>query len=328
MKKSIKLILGLLGITTISAITIGSVISCSNDNDNSNNNSGSNSEVNVNEEGQTLSNPNTKFIIPYTDLSTNIINDPTTNKPYASYSDALSNWTSTFNNLTSTQTQYENIVYDAIQSCFSNNNFNTLTNEYLLYVPGTFTTTINDVNYSINTKSQITKIQISFNNKNVNLSYNVNETTYLMNDNTKTKYLIIESEESINTSNISFTPTITNSQSYINNNSNQYYFGGLEVTNTGNFILTGSLFENHALSDLSGMQDWELMLKNQLQNQKDNINLLQEIISYSNSQLVCGCKISLQTNSPSVCTLDYPPYQLIVTWNNGYNFGSIYNENN
>ncbi|MBO7044202.1 hypothetical protein J6W34_06745 [bacterium] len=76
-----------------------------------------------------------------------------------------------------------------------------------------------------------------------------------MNDNTKTKYLIIESEESINTSNISFTPTITNSQSYINNNSNQYYFGGLEVTNTGNFILTGSLFENHALSDLSGMQD-------------------------------------------------------------------------
>ncbi|MBO7044201.1 hypothetical protein J6W34_06740 [bacterium] len=55
------------------------------------------------------------------------------------------------------------------------------------------------------------------------------------------------------------------------------------------------------------------MLKNQLQNQKDNINLLQEIISYSNSQLVCGCKISLQTNSPSVCTLDYPPYQLIVT---------------
>ncbi|MBO7044203.1 hypothetical protein J6W34_06750 [bacterium] len=91
MKKSIKLILGLLGITTISAITIGSVISCSNDNDNSNNNSGSNSEVNVNEEGQTLSNPNTKFIIPYTDLSTNIINDPTTNKPYASYSDALSN---------------------------------------------------------------------------------------------------------------------------------------------------------------------------------------------------------------------------------------------
>lgn len=328
MKKSIKLILGLLGITTISAITIGSVISCSNDNDTSNNNSGSNSEVNVNQEGQTLSNPNTKFIIPYTDLSTNIINDPTTNKPYTSYSDALSNWTSTFNNLTSTQTQYENIVYGAIQSYLSNKilsatGFNGYFSFSIWSNTENFTTTINDINYSINTKTQITKIQISFNNKNVNLSFNVNKTTYLMNDNTKTMYLIGEGEYYINISNISFTPTIC-----WHSEENYFFhqcFGALQVANTGNIILTASLFENRALYDLSSIKDWQ----NMLQNQKDNINFLQKIISYSNSQPICVDKVLYQTNSHSIYrTISAPFYELIVTWNNGYYFGSLNNENN
>ena len=327
MKKSIKLILGLLGITTISAITIGSVISCSNDNENSNNNSDSNSNVNENEEGQTLSNPNTKFIIPYTDLSTNIINDPLTNKPYTSYSDALSNWTSTFNNLTSTQTQYENVVYDAIQSYLSNNTLDAGGLDAYFSFPiqlntENFTTTINDINYSINTKTQFTKIQISFNNKNVNLSFNVNKTTYLMNDNTKTKYLIGEGEYYSNTSNISFTPTIC-----WHSEENSFFhqsFGALQVANTGNIILTASLFENRALYDLSSIKYWQ----NMLQNQKDNINFLQKIISYSNEQLICVGKVSFQSNSHSIYrTASAPLSGLIVTWNNGYYFGSLKDEN-
>ncbi|MBQ5492779.1 MAG: hypothetical protein IIT78_02780 [Mycoplasmataceae bacterium] len=328
MKKSMKLILGLLGITTISAITIGSVISCSNDNNTSNNNSDSNSNVNVNEEGQTLSNPNTKFIIPYTDLSTNVINDPTTNKPYTSYSDALSNWTSTFNNLTSTQTQYENIVYDAIQSYLSNNILSGGGLDAYFSFPiwsntENFTTIINDINYSINTKTQITNIQISFNNKNVNLSFNQNETIYLMNDNTKTKYIIGDGEYYSNTSNISFAPTIC-----WHSEENSFFhqcFGGLQVANTCNNILTASLFENRALYNLSSIKDWE----NMLQNQKDNINFLQKIISYSNEQLICVDKVSYQTNSHSIYrTISAPFYEFIITWNNGYYFGSLNNENN
>lgn len=326
MKKSIKLILELLGITTISAITIGSVISCSNDNNNSNNNS--DSDVNVNQEGQTLSNPNTKFIIPYTDLSTNIINDPTTNKPYTSYNDALSNWTSTFNNLTSTQTQYENVIYDTIQSYLSNNILSAGGLDAYFSCPialntENFKAIINDINYSINTKIQFTKIQISFNNKNVNLSFNVNETTYLMNDNTKTKYIIGEGEYNSNTSNISFAPVI--SWNLEENHFFNHCFGALQVVNTGNIILTASLFENRALYDLSSIKD----LQNMLQNQKDNINFLQKIISYSNSQLISVGKLSFQSNSHSIYrTVPAPFTELIVTWNNGYYFGSLNNENN
>ncbi|MBO6042239.1 hypothetical protein J6P52_03670 [bacterium] len=51
-----------------------------------------------------------------------------------------------------------------------------------------------------------------------------------------------------------------------------------------------------------------------LQNQKDNINFLQKIISYSNSQPICVDKVLYQTNSHSIYrTISAPFYELIVT---------------
>ena len=144
-----------------------------------------------------------------------------------------------------------------------------------------------------------------------------------MNDNTKTKYLIGEGEYNSNTSNISFIPVICWDSS--ENDSFHQCLGGLQVANTGNTIVTGSFFENHALYDLSSIKDWQDILKNQ----KDNINFLQKIISYSNSQLICVDKVSLQSNSHSLCPIISAPLsELIVTWNNGYYFGSLKNENN
>ena len=77
MKKSIKLTLGLLGISAISAITIGSVISCSNNNTNlaSNNNQDNKNSNNKSSSTNPNSSNDTSYI-PYSELTKTVTKEP------------------------------------------------------------------------------------------------------------------------------------------------------------------------------------------------------------------------------------------------------------
>ncbi|MBO6095452.1 hypothetical protein J6P11_05675 [bacterium] len=100
MKRSLKLTLGLLAIGSISAIAVGSVVSCSNDSSSKSDATTTSSKSSSSTKSDsTTSSPKsssstttpTVSTIEYSDLSKKVINNSTTQKPFTSYSDALVN---------------------------------------------------------------------------------------------------------------------------------------------------------------------------------------------------------------------------------------------
>ena len=104
MKKSIKLTLGVLGISAISAITVGSVISCSNNNTNlaSNNNQDNKNSNNKSSSTNPNSSNDTSFI-PYSELTKTVTKEP-------SFAAALANWTNRWKQLTSNSETYLKMI--------------------------------------------------------------------------------------------------------------------------------------------------------------------------------------------------------------------------
>ncbi|MBQ5492874.1 MAG: hypothetical protein IIT78_03260 [Mycoplasmataceae bacterium] len=113
MKKSIKLTLGLLGISAISAITVGSVISCSNNNSNlaSNNNQDNKNSNNKSSSTNPNSSNDTNFI-PYSELTKMVTKEQ-------NFTAALANWTQRWKQLTSNRETYLKMITNDFNACLS-----------------------------------------------------------------------------------------------------------------------------------------------------------------------------------------------------------------
>ena len=173
MKKSIKLTLGLLGISTISAITVGSVISCSNNNTNlaSNNNQDNKNSNNKSSSTNPNSSNDTSFI-PYSELTKTVTKEP-------SFAAALANWTQRWKQLTSNRETYLKMITNDFNACLSDFTKFTNTNPFLYNI---YQNTLYGYDWLIN--NSYSNIHISLNKDNTfNISYDCTTNIGYKNDN-------------------------------------------------------------------------------------------------------------------------------------------------
>ena len=133
MKKITKLFLTTISLVTISMASIVTVVSCSNDNNLQNKKTKLQEPKTSNSIPNKVIKPETnqKFVILYSDLNKTIIKDNKTNKPYDNFHLALIKWRRIYHELISNQNEYEEVINTAIKSAIFNifPNFNNLVQE-------------------------------------------------------------------------------------------------------------------------------------------------------------------------------------------------------
>lgn len=133
MKKITKLFLTTISLVTISIASIVTVVSCSNDNNLQNKKTKLQEPKTSNSIPNKVTKPQTnqKFVILYSDLNKTIIKDNKTNKPYNNFHLALIKWRRIYHELISNQNEYEEVINTAIKSAIFNifPNFNNLVQE-------------------------------------------------------------------------------------------------------------------------------------------------------------------------------------------------------
>lgn len=332
MKSKIKISLAILAIASISIISVTSIVSCSNNSSqNQNNSNASNSS--------TPSDTNNNWAsgvsyTPYTSLSqAKIIDNPSTKQPFTNYQNALANWTSTYNSLIKTNSQYEAAVKNALYSyLINNNNKDWSYSSYYYYqrkhiqnIPPTIT--VGSTNYYELTTGNVPYFQISFAANNyVNINCTYNTFTYLFNpNNSSQKYLIYETKYTYSVI-AKFTPCLTqlNSSYWPNNND---YYGGICFNNTTENSMTQIQLDNKAL--ISANQLYNIQgSSSSLNNEK----FLQNIIDSENQPMQSIGTYKMNFTSPISIGEGWGVYfinrsQFIYTYLGSWNYGNL-DENN
>ena len=131
MRKIIKLFLTTISLISISVTSIVAIVSCSNNENQTKNNSikpvSKNSISNSNKVDESQQ-ANEKFVILYSNLNKNVIKNDKTNEPYDNYDLAFVEWRNIYHELISNQNEYEEVINTAIKSAIINifPNFNNL----------------------------------------------------------------------------------------------------------------------------------------------------------------------------------------------------------
>ena len=310
MKRFLKLTLGLLAIGSISAIAVGSVVSCSNDSSSKSDSTTSSS----NKSSSSTTSP-TVSTLEYSNLSKKVISNPTTQKPFTSYSDALVNWQNTYNNLTSTQTGYENVITSALDSFFKSSNS-------LAFKTSVPILSSNDklTNYQVEYDFSVPTYKITFGSgsqyKDTTITVSYSFTQYLINpSNSNKKYSLTESEYNCTLNNVNFSATLTkafdlNNQTAFNNLN---YYGGITISKIGSESGKSTTLENKALEGLSNPYSWIAKIGS-------DSSLLQNIMTDSTQAMVqySSKQITTTTNSKQTSFM----WGIVSTYNGTYDYGS------
>ena len=314
MKKSIKLTLGLLGISTISAITVGSVISCSNNNTNlaSNNNQDNKNSNNKSSSTNPNSSNDTSFI-PYSELTKTVTKEP-------SFAAALANWTNRWKQLTSNRETYLKMITNDFNACLEQTYYFMKNNPGYFFDakgPGT-------ISHTVLLNISPCNIQIFFNKDNTfNISYDfIVNLGYLKNNKSYPNVLTIEGENCL--SNISFYPYIfttnitnmfsSNNESYKNND----YYGGEYIKSAKLDYYTIKKNINQT-SEFNDAPPWLVNLANRATISKSKPNINHQISDMTAYQNEC-----------SFVFFPFGSYQvtLISSYQNGINYGELSFPNN
>ena len=309
MKKSLKITLGIFGLVGIGAIAIGSVVSCSNDSSNKTTTSSNTSKSTTKTTSSTSSKSNAVSYLPYSELSTaNVINSPTNNKPYKQYQNALKNWTTIYDKLTQTKSQFENIIENAIYSYYKSSNgiFSTLEKDSQFPIGST--------NYYFGISIAIKSTNITFSqNKSANINAIYDLIYYLVNaNNIKQKYAIKEEVCNTTIDDETFKPIL--SQPFDIEGglvfTSKDYYGAITVNTIKSIQTTTTLLENKAFASSTEPPLAQIMM---------NSSLIKTVIADESLPMQ---QVSKQTTTSSTIknniNLGY-----ILTYNNKtYNYGS------
>ena len=317
MKKLINLTLGLLGISTISAITVGSVISCSNNNTNlvSNNNQDNKNSNNKSSSTNPNSSNDTSFI-PYSELTKTVTKEP-------SFAAALANWTNRWKQLTSNSETYLKMITNDFNACLEQTYY------FMKNNPGYFFDQEgpNTISHTVLLNISASNIQIVLNKNNTfNISYDsIINLGYIKNNKSYSNVVTIESEICI--SNISFSPYIfttnitnmfsSNNESYKNND----YYGG-EYIKSAKFDLYLTRYVINNPQELNDAPNW-LIEKSKAFNST----------TISKSKPNINSEINNMTASQNECSFIFFPFgsyyvSLISSYQNGINYGELSFANN
>ena len=310
MKRSLKLTLGLLAIGSISAIAVGSVVSCSNDSSSKSDSTTSSSKSSSSTASPTVS------TVEYSNLSKKVISNPTTQEPFTNYSDALVNWQDTYKNLTSTQTGYENIITSALDSFFKSSN----SLVYKIPLVDPFSSNDELTNYQVEYDFSVPTYKVTFGSgsqdKDVTITASDSFTEYLINSsNSNKKYSLIESESNFTLNNVNFSATLTKPIDLNNQTafSNLNYYGGITISKIGSESGKSIILENKALESLSNPYLWIAKIGS-------DSSLLQSIMTDSTQAMVqySPKQITTTTNSKQTSFM----WGIVSTYNGTYDYGS------
>ncbi|MBQ5492561.1 MAG: hypothetical protein IIT78_01635 [Mycoplasmataceae bacterium] len=333
MKSKIKISLAILAIASISAISATSIVSCSNNSSqNQNNSNASNSST----PSDTKNNwANGVSYTPYISLSTTkIIDNPSTKEPFTNYQTALANWTSTYNSLIKTNSQYEAAVKNALYSfLINNNNKDWSYSSYSKNSPHNQPTiTVGSTNYYELYTGNVPYFQISFAANNyVNINCKYNSFTYLFNpNNSSQKYLIYETEYTYSVT-ANFAPCLVRlNWSYSTNNDD--YYGGICFNNATENSATQIQLDNKALISAN-----QLYYIKESSSSLNSEKLLQNIIASENQPMQSICTSKINITSPISIGQEGEVYflnaaqtdgtQFIYTYLGSWNYGNL-DENN
>ena len=303
MKKSIKLTLGLLGISAISAITVGSVISCSNNNSNlASNNNQDNKNSNNKSSSTNQNSPNDTSFIPYSDLTKSVTKEP-------SFNAALTAWTNDWSKLTTNPETYLNLITNDFNACLSYST-NLMENNPNFFVH----------NEQLN-KSTFSCPQISLNKNNTfNITYNlVNNYGYL--ENNKSYANVFTIKYIIKLSNISFRPCLSPNKTYWSTSPSQStikeatLFAG-EYAFSGSISICINQFIINQKNEFNNAPKWII-------NEYDNIKT-----PYSYTHDINSNSENLNLEGPIITIPINADIYLINSYQNGINYGELSFSNN
>ena len=335
MKSKIKISLAILAIASISTISVTSIVSCSNNSSqNQNNSNASNSST----QSDTNNNwANGVSYTPYTSLSTTkIIDNPSTKEPFTNYQTASANWTSTYNSLIKTNSQYEAAVKSALYSFLINNNnkhwsYSSYYDSHNQHIKPTIT--VGSTNYYVLYTGNVPYFSISFSANNyVNINCRYNSFTYLFNpNNSSQKYLIYETECTYSVI-ANFAPCLIQLDSSYSTNNDDYY-GGIGFNNATENNVTQIQLDNKALISANQLYYINESNSSSLNNEK----LLQNIIDSENQPMQSIGTYKMNITSPISIGPEGEVYfinaaqtngtQFIYTYLGSWNYGNL-DENN
>lgn len=353
MRKIIKLFLTTISLISISATSIVAVISCSNNENQTKNNSTkvtkpvsknpiSNSNK-VNKSKQT----NENFVILYSNLNKNVIKNDKTNEPYDNYHLAFLQWRKIYHELISNQNEYEEVINTAIKSAIINifPNFNNLVQEISNKLQNNLITTkeldegIIQINYIHNSSLDflIAKSNNQFYSLIPSFSYTYTPTfskntfslttsldfqIYLYNFSTNKKILLYSSDFTWQLSKIKISILLSNlivsrfANGGVINQKN--IFGEVEFNNVDQLV-----FKQTNTKNFPGINAFSWVVN------KDKLTPAIIFNINHNYELFTSKSISNTINNFNLNNwykhqyLFYLPIQTsIITYNNGYNFGS------
>ena len=318
MKKSIKLTLGLLGISTISAITIGSVISCSNNNTNlaSNNNQDNKNSNNKSSSTNPNSSNNTSFI-PYSELTKTVTKEP-------SFAAALANWTQRWKQLTSNSETYLKMITNDFNACLS------LTTNFINNNPDDFFD--NDAGLSIGhgvlLHISFSNIQILLNKNNTfNISYDyILDFGYIKNNISYPNVFTVQAKDVI--SNLSFSPYLfTKNLSYYFYSATKGIMNPVYVLYAGECISSGKFdvyVTNYVINhneELSNAPNW-------LIEKSKAFNILKISNTNPEQNFIISKKYYDDISFIWPIFLGWDAIDLISSYQNGINYGEFSFPNN
>ena len=359
MKKTIKSFLGFIGLISISTISIATVISCSSINLIWHSSNTNNKQHKITTSSQKNSLPfsnssnklqpfnNENYVISYNKLNQIIIKNNQTNQSFKNYNNALNKWNKIYNSIISNKKQCEEVINSSIKSTILNlfPNLNTLVFEIKNQITNN-KITINELNngmipvkylnnyylnlffainnnqfYSLLPNFYYTYIPI-FNKNSFNLTINLNFSIYLYNFSNNKKRIVYSSQFIWNLDNITYSTLLLNeilSRFSLN--------GVIKQSNTFAAIqfncIHKLLFKQINTKHFPGINAFSWIVD------KDKLNsavIFNIIHNYTLSSIKNKTNLLENfdlSNWYQHKYLFYLPLQTsIVTYNNGYNFGS------
>lgn len=298
MRKSLKIGLGIFGVTTIGAISLASVISCSSKSNNDTTSSSASSS--------SSSSSNNLSYIPYSDLSTTVIKNGDSNTPWT-YATALASWQKIFSTY-----NYKNAVENAINSFF--NDWSNYQNSFVKQDYESMNQNAENDNLNYTSSLEISNTSIAYNsNGTFNLKFDIAQNNYWINTQNKKELLYAKYSSSIIINGATFVASFDTLPTLYTFNTSSTNYG--EIT-----MESANLLQVNSASEL--IDNYHSLTSSEI------INLINNNSSVKYQSSSQNIEKSNYSHEISSTTSSSDSFSFISTYQNGIYYGEFQNSQN